>query len=855
MSSVRASRHARTRMIAAVATVCALSATPLAPRAVAAVAVAPPYAETYRPQFHFTPEKNWMNDPNGLVYYKGEYHLFYQYNPNGDSWGDMSWGHAVSTDLVHWKQLPLALSHDDEEMVFSGSAVVDRNNTTGFGTTKNPPMVAIYTSNSKSTGTQAQSLAYSTDRGRTWTKYQGNPVIDIGSRDFRDPKVQWYAPTKSWLMTVSLSVEHKVRFYSSKNLKDWSLLSEFGPAGATGGVWECPDLFPLAVDGDPNHIKWVLVVNINPGGIAGGSAAQYFVGDFDGKTFTADDKGAYTPPAGQVVQDFESGDFGTWTTTGTAFGQAPAAGALDGQGTVDGFDGKGLANSFHAGDGATGTLTSPSFTVDSPYLNFKVGGGRHPHLPGTVMEQGPPPAGTVLADFEGGTYGDWAKTGNAFGTAPAAGTLPNQQEVSGFLGHGLVDTYLNGDSTTGTLTSPEFTVDKKHINFLIGGGNHPAGSANPTAVELLVDGNVVRSTTGQDAEALNWASWDVSDLAGKKARVQIVDDNTGGWGHLNVDHIMLSDTQARPVSQETSVNLIVDGQVVRSATGSNSETLDWSSFDMRPYLGKKAQVQIVDMNTASWGHILADRFTAADAPAKSVVQRADWADYGKDYYAAVSWENAPGGKRYMIGWMNNWDYAGAVPTSPWRGAQSIPREMALRTVDGRIRLTGKPVNSLTSLRQDHPASATGVTVKNTSQPLIGPAAKGKALDIEATFSLKDAERFGLKVRTGADGEETVIGYDTTTQELYVDRAHSGAVDFNSTFPGVQSAPLKARNGKVRLRILVDWSSVEVFGGSGEAVITDQIFPDPASQGVQVFAENGSVKLDQARVWRLDSSHD
>ncbi|MDX3748923.1 GH32 C-terminal domain-containing protein [Streptomyces sp. AK08-02] len=841
MSSGRVSRHARVRMTAAAA-VCALSAPLLAPQAVAADP--PPYSETYRPQFHFTPDKNWMNDPNGLVYYQGEYHLFYQYNPSGNSWGDMSWGHAVSTDLVHWQQLPLALSHDDEEMVFSGSAVVDENNTTGFGTTENPPMVAIYTSHNTSTGIQSQSLAYSTDRGRTWTKYQGNPVIDIGSRDFRDPKVQWYAPTRSWLMTVSLSVEHKVRFYSSKNLKDWTQLSEFGPAGATGGVWECPDLFPLAVDGDANNIKWVLVVNINPGGIAGGSAAQYFVGDFDGTKFTADDDGTYTPPAGTVVQNFEGTGFGSWTATGTAFGPGPAAGTLEGQQSVSGFDGQGLANSFHSGDATTGTLTSPAFTVGSPYLNFKVGGGRHPHQPGKI-----------LADFDGGTYGGWTTTGTAFGAAPATGTLPGQQQVSGFQGGGLVNTFLNGDATTGTLTSPEFTIDKRYVNFLIGGGNHPLSAANPTALELLVDGQVVRSATGKDAEALETASWDVSDLAGKKARIRVVDDNTGSWGHINADQIVLSDTQAQPGTQETSVNLVVDGQTVRSATGSDSETLDWASFDMRPYLGKQARIQLVDMNTGGWGHILADQFTTASAPAKSVVQRADWADYGKDYYAAVSWEGAPDGERYMIGWMSNWDYAGAVPTSPWRGAQSIPRRMALRTVDGRVRLTSEPVNSVESLRQASPATATADTVTNTSRAVAGPAAEGKALDIEATFSLKDAERFGLKVRTGAAGEETVIGYDTTTQELYVDRTHSGAVDFDSTFPGIQTAPLKAANGRIKLRILVDRSSVEVFGGDGEAVITDQIFPDPAGQGVQVFAENGSVTLDKATVWHLDSIHD
>ncbi|MBB5814760.1 GH32 C-terminal domain-containing protein [Streptomyces collinus] len=849
MSSGRVSRHARRRMIPAVVTVCALSTATLAPQAVASDT--PPYSETYRPQFHYTPQKNWMNDPNGLVYYKGEYHLFYQYNPNGNAWGDMSWGHAVSKDLVHWKELPLALSHDDEEMVFSGSAVVDRDNTTGFGTKKNPAMVAVYTGFDKSTGTQAQALAYSTDRGRTWTKYQGNPVIDIGSKDFRDPKVQWYEPTKSWLMTVSLSAEHKVRFYSSKNLKDWKLQSEFGPAGATGGVWECPDLFPLAVDGNKKKIKWVLVVNINPGGIAGGSAAQYFIGDFDGEKFTADDKGTYTPPGGTVVQDFEGTGFGTWTTTGTAFGQGPSAGALDGQLPVEGFEGKGLANSFHGGDSATGTLTSPSFTVDSPYLNFKIGGGRHPHEEGTVLERGPVPEGTVIGDFEGGSYGDWTKTGDAFGTAPATGTLPDQQQVTGWLGDGLANSYLNGDATTGTLTSPEFTIDKDYIDFLVGGGAHPAGHANPTAVELVVGGKVVRSATGKDTETLNWAAWDVRDLAGKKARIEIVDDNTGGWGHINVDHIVLSDTRARPLSEETSVNLLVDGEIVSSATGAGSETLDWASFDLRPYAGKKAQIQIADMNTGGWGHLLADRFTAADAPAESVLQRADWADYGKDYYAAVSWENAPGGKRYMIGWMDNWDYAGAVPTSPWRGAQTVPREMALRTVDGRIRLISKPVNSLDSLRI-RSETATGIMVKSTSKPLIGPAAEGKALDIEATFSLRDADRFGLKVRTGAGGEETVIGYDATTEELYVDRTRSGTVDFHSTFPGIQRAPLKAEKGKVKLRILVDRSSVEVFGGNGEAVITDQIFPDPASDGVRVFAENGSVKLDEAEVRHLDT---
>ena len=848
MSRAPALRRVPRRLVAAAVAACALAVTAVAPQAVAEDSR--PYTETYRPQFHFSPTKDWLNDPNGLVWHQGEYHLFYQYNPSGSTWGNMSWGHAVSKDLVRWQELPLAIPHDDREMVFSGSAVVDRNNTTGFGTRTNPAMVAVYTSHYKDSGKQAQSLAYSTDRGRTWTKYAGNPVLDIGSKEFRDPKVQWYAPTRSWLMTVSLSTERKVQFYSSKDLKTWTHLSDFGPHGAVGGVWECPDLFPLPVDGDPARTKWALVVNINPGGIAGGSAAQYFVGDFDGTKFTPDDDGSYTPPPGVVMQDFEGTDYGSWQTTGTAFGSGPIpAPAPDPSGT-NGFEGKGLVDSLRGGDFETGTLTSAPFTVNTPYLNFKIGGGRHPYVPGSVMGDSPAPAGEVLADFEQDSYGSWTTTGTAFGTSPAHGTLPGQNPVSGHTGTGLVNTFLNGDATTGTLTSPAFTITAKHLNLLVGGGNHPSGADAPTAVRLVVDGKTVRSATGADSESLNWVSWDLGDLAGRTARIEVVDQNTGGWGHILLDQVMLSDTPARPRSTETTVNLLIDGKVVHSATGADSGTLDWASFDLRAHQGKQATIQIVDMNTAGWGHVMADHFVAADQPARSNLQRADWVDYGKDYYAAVSWEDSPDGKRRMIGWMNNWQYGNSTPTSPWRGAQSIPREMALRTVNGRIRLTQQPVSTVASLHGPL-TSVRGARIAAGSMPLAAGRADGKALDIRATFTLADAKRFGFKVRTG-QGQETVIGYDRETQELYVDRTRSGAVDFHRDFPGVQRAPLTAKNGKVELRILVDWSSVEVFGGRGEAVITDQIFPSPDSDGIQLFAEGGSARLDSANVWQMQS---
>lgn len=264
------------------------------------------YREPFRPQFHFTPAKNWMNDPNGMLFYEGEYHLFYQYNPFGDKWGHMSWGHAVSRDLLHWEHLPVALLEENGIMIFSGSAVVDWKNTSGFGKDGKPPLVAIYTGHYTAKPLQNQQIAYSNDRGRTWTKYSGNPVLDIGERDFRDPKVLWQEESKRWIMTVAWPLQHKVRFYSSPNLREWTHLSDFGPAGATNGIWECPDLFPLAVEGGKEK-RWVLIVNLNPGGPAGGSGCQYFVGDFDGTRFTPDPSSGSAPLWADYAPDFYAG--------------------------------------------------------------------------------------------------------------------------------------------------------------------------------------------------------------------------------------------------------------------------------------------------------------------------------------------------------------------------------------------------------------------------------------------------------------------------------------------------------------------------------------------------------------------
>ena len=233
--------------------------------------------EKFRPTYHFSPLYGWMNDPNGMVYKDGEYHLFYQHNPYGSKWGNMHWGHAISKDLINWEHRPDAITPDALGTIFSGSAVVDTDNTAGFGA---GAIVAIYTQNSDR---QVQSIAYSTDNGRSFTKYENNPVLTSDARDFRDPKVFWHKETQRWIML--LAVGQEMQIFSSSNLKDWAFESSFGEGqGAHGGVWECPDLFELPVDGT-NEKKWVLLCNLNPGGPFGGSATQYFVGTFNGKEF------------------------------------------------------------------------------------------------------------------------------------------------------------------------------------------------------------------------------------------------------------------------------------------------------------------------------------------------------------------------------------------------------------------------------------------------------------------------------------------------------------------------------------------------------------------------------------------
>jgi fructan beta-fructosidase len=465
------------------------------------------YTEIYRPQYHFSPESGWMNDPNGLVYYKGEYHLFYQYYPFATHWSTMHWGHAVSPDLIHWEHLPIALYPETIGPIFSGSAVVDEHNWCGL--VPGGGLVAIF-----SYQDQSQGIAYSQDDGRTWTMYSGNPVIPTPGGNFRDPKVFWHVETQQWIMVIA--ADDRIKIYSSPDLISWTYLSEFGSdQGSHGGVWECPDLFPLQID---DRTRWVMIVSIGTGAVFGGSGTQYFVGDFDGVKFTNEN-----------------------------------------------------------------------------------------------------PASSIL-----------------------------------------------------------------------------------------------------------------------------------------------------------------------------------------------------------------------------------WLDYGRDNYAAVTWNNTP--ERLLIGWMNNWQYAAKIPTSTWRGAMTIPRQLALRNIPGEgIRLTQTPIEQLAVLRG--PVEAWKQQVLSAGTNLLS-GVNGKTLEVIAEFELTTASEVGIRVQKSAQ-HYTIIGYNTRSSSLFVDRSKAGDTSIDAESSGITQTFLAPINQRIKLHILVDWSSVEVFGNDGQVVLTNQIFADADSTQLELYVLEGDVTLIRLDVYQLD----
>ena len=396
----------------------------------------------------------------------------------------------------------------------------------------------------------------------------------------------------------------------------------------------------------------------------------------------------------------------------------------------------------------------------------------------------------------------------------------------------------------------------------MGGGNNPRpeggadGGSGATVVELVVDGKVVRTATGRNLEELNWQSWDVSDLKGKSAQIVVTDTATGGWGHILLDEVRASDTKASPFADNTSVNLVVDGKVVASATGNNSGTLDWTSMDVSAYKGRKARLVIEDHNgnAEDWGHLMVDQIVQSDTKAFSGADVVPRLDYGKDYYAAVTWNNAPDGKRYQVGWMSNWAYVRDLPTTTWRTAMSTVREMGLTRVDGKLRLTAQPVTALESLRtgQELTRKDTDIPAGDTS---LGQAAQGTSLDISVDLSPGTSSFAGLKVLDNGE-QYTLIGYDAKAKQLVVDRTHSGVTDFSPKFPDRATAPLSPDSkGQVHLRIVVDAHSVEVFAADGTPVITETVYPKQGATNVSLHAEGGTARLNALSLWHLGAAKD
>lgn len=630
------------------------------------------YTEKYRPQFHFSANTGWIGDPDGTVRYNNKYHLFW-------------WGHAVSGDLVYWKEKSWPMQGNNSTFdYYSGSVVVDTKNTGGFKTGTYAPMVAIFTNHNKTTGLEAPALSISNDYLSDYTNFylynSGNPVMPLAN-GFRDPSVFWDAANNQWVMAIAANANNKtVQFYYSKDLKTWRILNSFGPLGAKENWWECPDLFQLPVDGNVNNKKWVLICG------AGGKT-QYFLGDFDG---------------------------------------------------LYGFD------------------IDPA--CDSYLRN------------GTGMP------GDIFANFEMTAYTGWTVTGTAFGSAPASGNLSGQQAVIGYLGNKLVNSYNGGEASVGKLTSSTFTISKNCINFLISGGNHPG----ETCINLIVNGVVVKTTTGRDSETLKWAGWDVSQWKGQQAYIQIVDNNTGGWGHVNVDHILFSDVL-------------------------------WNY---------------------NYEHALV-------------------ADFGSDFYAARTYRDYDNveNRTVWMGWMGNWDYANLTPTSWGRGHESIPREIALKTFSDGIRLVQKPIPALSQLRNDS-VIISNHTIQNV-QTLSDFVPVNNYYELDAVFNVTAGANFGLNLCVEG-GNKVVLGYDAVTSNIYLDRRNSGNVSFSSSFPNIVAAPLSPENGQIKLHIYVDQSSIEVFANDGVRVLSSLIFPEPTSKGIQLFSTNGQTTVQSLKAYNLKS---
>jgi sucrose-6-phosphate hydrolase SacC (GH32 family) len=618
-------------------------------------------AEEYRPLYHFSPAKGWMGDPDGLIHYNNTYHLYW-------------WGHAISKDLVYWKELPRPMKEGLGFSYFSGSVVVDKENASGFG---KESMIAFYTRHVPGdTLPETQSISVSKNQGQNFEYYEGNPVLDINKVFFRDPQVFWYEKDKSWKMVVSRPDVQEIHIYQSTDLKKWNFCSSFKGLGAKNSFWECPDLFEVPIEGSQKK-KWVLIIGRGP------NRVQYFVGDFNGKTFVTD----------RQIADYLS-------------------------------FGKGIA-------------------------------------------------GSIFEDFEGKS----SKWGNLQDSK-----LSSVTGAKDFLGKSYLS-IGNNSGAQGRSKSLPFTIGNKAINFLVMGGNH---------------------------------------------------------------------------RDSTCVNLLVDGKVVKTETGDNTKVFKWTGWDVRPWLGKKAQLELVDLSSdLNTGFIAIDHVMFSNQLTNQHLEHALWLDDGPDYYATRTWRNYDQKKGstdslFAIGWMGNWDYARLAPSKWGKGFQSIPRVMTLKETSLGLRILQQPIPRLAKLRTKG-IHNNKLLIKGT-KPLKGFSPQLNSYEIDATFTVGTGKAFGFNLLVG-EGRKLELRYDPQVGELTVDRRNCtnflADTSFTKSFATKFSAPLSLNNAKLRLHVFVDRSSIEIFANDGEKVISATTYSSDNQLGLEIFSELGTTAID-IHAWELKS---
>jgi fructan beta-fructosidase len=388
--------------------------------------------------------------------------------------------------------------------------------------------------------------------------------------------------------------------------------------------------------------------------------------------------------------------------------------------------------------------------------------------------------GEVFDDFESGTYGTWTITGTAFGNMPSTGTLPAQQEVNGFIGRKLINSFVDGDPSTGKMVSPDFIIEKNFINYLIGGGN-----VNGIEISLWVDGTrVLTGKSLKSQEMLRWDGWEVSAWKGQTAHIEILDDATGGWGHILLDQIVFSD-------------------------------------------------ELYDTH----------------------FENANWADWGKDFYAARSYRNYDNPQvdsTMWIAWMGNWAYANNIPTTPWKGHQAIPRVLKLFQNENGYQLRQYPIGNLTGLRTE--PFTLNETLISGSLELTGFKPEWNVYELKLSFKIDNRnQKFGVSLADDGQGKKLVIGYDAWSSKLFIDRRTAGLVNFSQAFPAIMYAPTPFPSDSIMdLHIYLDQSSVEVFANKNQTTLSALVFTKPPSTGVSLFSENESVTLLGLEAWKLNS---